>query len=127
MKKTIYAAALCLLLINCTSHTVNNADQLQLDQQHYLVKEAVSNSSSSFRLWLLFIPFGGKSYKQLEQKAYKRAKGNYDALANVTYTHRKVVLPLIVVTFSIRIVDIEGAAIEYKTAPPPIPINRKFF
>ena len=56
---------------------------------------------SSTKIWFLFIPIGGKSFEKLEKKAYNEAVEqleNADGLIEARYEHKKIVIPLIIVT-----------------------------
>lgn len=117
MNKMLISILISLFLMNCTrKETVDQkaVELSSLDRSQYSMSERVEGNASSFRLWILFIPIGGKSFDRLEQKAYNRALGSYDSLLEPKYNHRKVVLPLILVNFSIKIVDVKAIGIEYK-------------
>ena len=71
------------------------------DREDYSLLPQVEGKASSTRIWFLFIPIGGKSDEKMERKAYRKAVemiDNADGLLETRYEHKKIVIPLIVVT-----------------------------
>jgi len=117
--------SLCILsffLTSCSStrSTMNSQDTKlsELQREDYEVLEQVEGKAQSTKVWFLFIPFGGKKDKKLENKAYNRATTKVeeaDGLLNARYEHKKLVIPLIVVTPVIKRVKVVGRAYKLKT------------
>ena len=93
------------LLSSCSSSRTSLQEQetslASFDREDYVLLPKVEGKVSSTKIWFLFIPFGGKSYDKLEQKAYNSAVEqleNADGLIETRYEHKKIVIPLIIFT-----------------------------
>lgn len=92
----------------------------EFERDEYVVLDNVSGKAKSFRFWLLFIPFGGKSDQTLYEKAYNRAVGsavgeNADGLLQPRYTYKKSTVPLLLFSWTIKKVSANGKAFRIKS------------
>jgi len=103
---TLVAISIIGISLNSCSSTRSNivSQETQLaafDRDDYELLPQVEGKASSTKIWFLFIPIGGKNDKKLEQKAYNKAVEQIkeaDGLLDTRYEHKKLVIPLIVVT-----------------------------
>lgn len=95
-----------------------NSRLAEFDREDYTVLPQVEGKANSTKVWFLFIPFGGKSDKKLESKAYNRAVSQLDkadGLIDARYEHKKVVIPLILFTPVIKKTKAIGRGYRLKT------------
>lgn len=113
MKKLLFASFLMLGSVAVAQQEIglNN-----LNREDYTITNDVVTHSRSNKIWILFIPIGGKSESKRKQKAYKRAlkECQCDGLINPTYTERKVLIPLILVNFVHRSTTVKGKGYKLK-------------
>jgi len=88
-----------------------------LKREDYIIVSNVKGESSSTRFWLLFIPIGGSSKTQRENRAYKEAvySCKCDGLISPVYDEKRFVIPLIVINFSFRKTTVTGKGYIIKT------------
>lgn len=123
MKTSIIPALLLLLLQLSASQPLQAQKQNsppaqapELSRQDYTVMNTVTGVSRSNRIWILFIPFGGKSETKRREQAYRRAiaKCGCDGLLQPVYSERKVPVPLIVVSYFHRKTTVSGKGYRIK-------------
>lgn len=88
-----------------------------LKREDYVIVGNTQGTSSSNRFWLLFIPIGGSSKANRENRAYKEALASCkcDGLITPIYEENRFVLPLIVINFSHRKTTVKGKGYIIKT------------
>ena len=78
----------------------------------YTFKDETQVNTMGTRLWILFIPigFGAKSYEARKEKAIQRflKHNSCDAILNGKIVDRKIIIPLIAVTYSYRWCNLVG-------------------
>lgn len=87
-----------------------------LDKSDYDVQSNIEGKSQSTKVWILFIPIGGKSQKAMEDQAFSRAieKNHCDGILQPKYQKRRILIPLIIVTVSYRKVVVTGSGYKIK-------------
>ena len=92
----------------------------EFNRDEYVILDKVNGEAKSFRLWVLFIPFGGTDDQILYERAYSSAVGSAvgqqaDWLLEPRYTYKKTIIPLILVSFTTKKVTAEGKAFRLKS------------
>lgn len=135
MKKGILylatSVSLILLLSSCsTSRELQGAEEMsiaKIDRNEYVLLDRVESKASSTRVWFLFIPFGGKSPEVLKEKAYHRALKELpyaDGIIDPSYNYKKFSVPLILLNFNFRKVEMTGRPYRLKTEEE-LSLNKK--
>jgi hypothetical protein len=97
-----------ILLLVFTSSCVSRRETITTinPDLKYHIKDPASVTVGTGRIWILFIPFGGgpRTYTARKEKAIHGflKQNEADAIAHGTIVDRKVVIPLILITFSSR-------------------------
>lgn len=109
------------LLMACSLFTMQAQSQKisidNLKREDYVVTDKVIGASSSSRVWILFIPFGGKSKTKRQDRAYKSAlkQCGCDGILQPVYEEHRFVIPLILINFSHRKTTVTGKGYRIKT------------
>jgi hypothetical protein len=125
IKNKIYLGTLIMMigiLSSCSSSKefqgAENASVSQLKRSEYVLMDRVDSKASSTKVWFLFIPFGGKSPEALKEKAYHRAldkSPSADGIIDPSYNYRKFSIPLIILNFNFRKMEMTGRPYRMKT------------
>ena len=116
MKKVLPIIIASVLMFSCVSkrETINTG----LGGMSYDVLPEEKVQTNGTRLWLLFIPIGiGKiKYENRKELAIQRflKRTNADAIQNGMIVDRKVVIPLIVVTYAYKWTVLKGKPLKIK-------------
>ncbi len=117
MKKTITVLLTAILFATgCVSHreTINTG----LSTMNYETLPEQKVQTNGTRLWILFIPIGiGKiKYENRKEIAIQRflKRTGADAIQNGMIVDRKLVIPLIVVTYSYKWTVLRGKPLKIK-------------
>jgi hypothetical protein len=116
MKKILPIIIASVLMFSCVSkrETINTG--LSSTTYDVLPEEKVQTNGT--RLWILFIPIGiGKiKYENRKELAIQRflKRTNADAIQNGMIVDKKIVIPLIVVTYSYRWTVLRGKPLKIK-------------
>lgn len=106
MKKIILILLTAFVLTSCVTGTKLIPSTAPADNKAYTVLKEDKTSTVRNRIWLLFIPItiGPKSEETREERCLKRVlkQNNADGIVTGRYIHRKIVIPLIFVTYSWR-------------------------
>jgi hypothetical protein len=107
---------LSLLLVGSVAVAQQEIGLNNLNREDYTITNDVVTHSRSNKIWILFIPIGGKSETKRKEKAYKRAlkECQCDGLINPLYSERKVIIPLILVNFVHRSTTVKGKGYKIK-------------
>ncbi len=103
---------------NVTSHNMETKDLSAQNRDLFKIKGNVSyNAVSPFKLWILFIPFGGSSDRRLYSNAYSNLlkKNNCDGILNENREYKKVTVPLLFITYVYKQLKISGIGYKIKT------------
>lgn len=113
---------LVLISVGITAQTTkveldNNIRIDNLKRDDYVITSTVQGISKSNRVWLLFIPLGGRSKTKREQMAYKQAiqSCGCDGILQPVYDESRFVIPLILINFSHRKTTVTGKGYRIKT------------
>lgn len=114
--------ATIVLLSSCSStRELQGAEEMsiaKIDRSEYVLLDRVESKASSTRVWFLFIPFGGKSPDVLKEKAYHRALESTpyaDGIIDPAYNYKKFSIPLILLNFNFRTVEMTGRPYRLKS------------
>lgn len=115
-------AMVTFLLTSCfssrSSIDVQQAKIAEFKRDEYVLLEQVTAKSQSNRVWLLFIPIGGKSEQRLYDNAYQKAVKmlpSADGLIKPRYEYKKLGVPLILVGYTHKKVIVTGKGYRLKT------------
>jgi hypothetical protein len=110
-----------LLLASCTSSKnsidVQQAKIAEFKREEYVLLDQVTADANSLRLWLLFIPIGGKSDQRLHDEAYQSAVKQIpeaDGLIKPRFEYKKTSVPLILIGFTHKKVSVTGKGYRLK-------------
>ena len=123
MKFVLQVVLLSFLLVSCSTSksTINpkNVELNKLNRNDYNLLQTTEGSAYSTRIWLLFIPLGGRSDERLFQIAYNNGVENLmqdaDGIVEPRYEYRKTVIPLILINYVGKRVKVKGKAYRLKT------------
>ena len=127
MKTRITSVISALLVVAFFTGCVTSKDSLKnqaktsvesivpAERDSYSLLNKVNGNASSFRVWVLFIPFGGISDRGLYDRAYKEAVEGTDGILLPHYTYKKVKIPLIFLTFVSKTAKVEGTSFVLKS------------
>lgn len=120
--KNIISIIICIFILSScvTSETslVPRQKATVTDRDSYTVLGKVSSTSVSNKVWLLFIPLGGSSDQGLYNRAYKKALKQYkgaDGIMSEQADYKRVAVPLVVLTYVYKQVNVTGVAYHIKT------------
>lgn len=109
-------------LTSCSSSRssidVQQAKIAEFKRDEYVLLDQVTTQTQSHRVWLLFIPIGGKSEQRLYDNAYQKAVKmlpSADGLIKPRYEYKKMTIPLILVGYTNKKVTITGKGYRLKT------------
>lgn len=91
-------------------------DLSTLKREDYIIVPDIKGVSQANRFWILFIPIGGKSTTKRQTQAYQRAirDARCDGMFEPQYREHKIVIPLIVFTYSHRMTIVTGKGYRLK-------------
>lgn len=121
MKTIIVLSMACFLLAGCVTTGVHtpmySSGTESVSTERYTILEEKKVKARFNRIWILFFPFGGKNQEKREAKCLKRMMEEYGAtgVLEQKYTHRKFVIPLLVITYGYREVELTGKPYVLKT------------
>jgi hypothetical protein len=110
MKKITATLLIAVLFTSCVSkrEMISTANQTT----NYNVKDETSATVTSGRLWILFIPIGlgPRKYEDRKAKVEQRFlnRTGADAIQNGKIVDRKIIIPLIVVSYSTHWTKLTG-------------------
>ena len=116
MQKIIIALLLICGLLGCVSkrETINTG----LSSLNYEVLPESKVQTNGTRLWITFIPIGlGKiKYENRKEAAIQRflKRNNADAIQNGKIVDRRIVVPLILITYSYKWTVLQGKPLKLK-------------
>ena len=116
MRKLIIALLCITALVSCVSkrETINTG----LASINYEVLPEAKIQTNGTRLWITFIPIGiGKiKYENRKELAIQRflKRNNADAIQNGQIVDRRVVIPLILITYSYKWTVLRGKPLKIK-------------
>jgi hypothetical protein len=119
MKKLLTITLIALFISSCVSKretmAAHGLDNLNRDS--YIINESATASVNSNRFWFLFIPIGGKSYEARKNKVIQRflKQNKADGIIAAEIVDKKIIIPLIVVTYSFRRMTLTGKPCVIKT------------
>jgi hypothetical protein len=106
MKKVITLLAAVAVMSSCVTGTKLATSNAPADSKTYTVLPEDKTATARNRIWILFIPItiGPKSEEKREARCLNRMlnQNKADGIVTGKYTHRKFVVPLILVTYSHR-------------------------
>ena len=106
MKKSILISLITVIVTSCTTGTKLMQSTAPADKTLYTILPEDKTSTVRNRIWLLFMPItiGPRSEETREERCLKRVlkQNNADGIIAGRYVHRKIVIPLIFVTYSWR-------------------------
>ena len=118
MKKTIIILFLAALTLATSCVSKRETLNTGLSSINYEVLPETKVQTNGTRLWILFIPIGiGKiKYENRKEIAVQRflKRNNADAIQNGQIIDRRVVIPLIVVTYSYKWTVLRGKPLKIK-------------
>lgn len=119
MKKQLAFLGFILLAIEAIGQlTIDKHFEIEkLKREDYTLIESVTGNAHGGKPMVLFIGFGPRGWKRLEEKAYKNAIANCgcDGIINPTYKHRSIPFTIILTTFVYKTVVVEGKGFKIKT------------
>lgn len=119
MKKTLLIALAAILISSCVTGRKTGAVTgiENLNRDAYTVMPETKSISRTNKIWFLFFPFGGKSETKREEQCLNRMiKDNHaDGVMAQKYVHKKITVPLIVVTYSYKYTILTGKPYALKT------------
>lgn len=112
MKNIILAIILLTSLNGCITgtHIAAVSGIENLHREDYTILNEDKSSSRANKFWILFLPFGGKSEEKREAQCFKRmlSKNKADGVLAAKYTHRKLTIPLVLFTYTLKTTTLEG-------------------
>lgn len=112
MKRIIISLIAFLFMTSCVTlrNSYAGTGVENLKKEDYTILPQDSIRCKSLRVYLLVLPIGGKKPWQLEKKAYAKLiqKTKADGLISEQYIHKKVWVPLILVSVVYRWVDLQA-------------------
>jgi hypothetical protein len=124
MKKKLFSeifllTLLVFLLLGCTTGTkiLSNSGIANLPESKYKILPEDKIVVSTSRVWILFIPIGGKSEERREAECLNRMmkKDNADGVLSGVYIHKKVTIPLILFGYSYKTTTLTGHPYKLQT------------
>lgn len=128
MKKKLLLALLSLAPLVWSGCSTTKASTLtsqpiriqDYKREDYVLLDNMVGEAKSFRLWLLFIPIGGKSDEALHKEAYARAlkaatKQKADGILEPRYELKKSTVPLILFGWTRKTVTAETKGFRLKS------------
>jgi hypothetical protein len=116
MRKLFFIFCLMASAAGAQIVTDKNISFEKLSRNQYEITSDVVTHSRSNKIWILFIPIGGKSLEKRQAKAYKRALSECkcDGIISPQYSERKVILPLLLVNLVHRSTRVKGKGYRLK-------------
>ena len=106
MKTLILIISSVILFSGCVTSTKFATSNAPVDKTMYKVLPEEKTATARNRIWILFIPItiGPKSEEKREGRCLNRLlnQSKADGIVSGKYVHRKLVIPLIVFTYSHR-------------------------
>lgn len=119
MRNLFFIALSALFLSSCITGTktaaVSGIENLPRDS--YTILDEKTEIARTNKVWFLFIPFHSKSEEKREAQCYERMIKQYhaDGIIGAKYVHRKITIPLIVITYSYKYTTLTGKPFVIKT------------
>lgn len=115
------AILLISLLSSCSSTQSSIPEQqvqiAEIEREDYVLLDRVEKTEKTTRVWVLFIPFGGKKESKLKNIVYNEAVKSVptaDGLIKPRYEYKKTTIPLILFTITIKRMTVSAKAYRLK-------------
>lgn len=121
--KSSYIITLLLattLLASCSQSTIDSQKTrlAEFSRDDYTLLDPVTGTDKSFNAWILFIRVAGASDSKMYRRAYDRAVKQLpsaDGILTPRTQYRKVPIPLILLNFSWKKVEVTGRGYRLKS------------
>jgi len=119
--KIIFTLLLATTLLASCSRTVidnQNTRLAEFTREDYSLLDPVTGTDESFNAWILFIRVAGTRDSKMYARAYNRAVKqlpNADGILTPRAQYRKVPVPLILLNFSWKKVEVTGRGYRLKS------------
>ena len=123
MKVILTSILIGLIFVSCSTSksSINpkGAELNRLTRNDYNVLQTTEGIAKSDRVWLLFIPLGGKTDERLYEIAYNNGveslRQDADGILEPRYEYKKITIPLILISYVHKKVKVKGKAYRLKT------------